>query len=112
MKAPIIIAIVLLIALFTEGQAAAEAQASKEVILRNIGEKAIARTYGDLAIKCRELTNAIAQFAGTCNQSSIDAARKAWLAAAEAATRIRCYQLGPVAERGYVSSFYYWQVLP
>jgi predicted lipoprotein len=31
---------------------------------------------------------------------------------AQATTRLRCFQAGPLADRGYASAFYYWQTLP
>lgn len=81
-------------------------------MLRHIGRNVIASGYLDLAKSCRELTNAVAQLVRTPDQASLDPARKSWLAAADAANRIRCFQSGPIIDRGFLSTFYYWQVLP
>ncbi len=85
---------------------------SREAMLHNIGGNVLVAGYENLAKRCRDLTNAVGQLAQTTNQSSLDHARKTWLATADAANRMRCFQTGPIADRGYLSTFYYWQVLP
>ncbi|MEO7678401.1 MAG: imelysin family protein, partial [Verrucomicrobiota bacterium] len=90
----------------------AEKTFSWEVMLRNTGRNVIEPGYNDLLKNCRDLTNALAQLPLATNQTSLELARKTWLATADAANRMRCFQIGPVAARSCLPTFYYWQVLP
>jgi uncharacterized protein len=85
---------------------------SRQAMLRDLAKDVIAPGYVNLAAQCRDLTNAIGQFIADKNQTSLDRARKAWLSATEAADRLRCFQIGPIADRDDVTTFYFWQVLP
>jgi len=109
-------AIVALLLFFPQSGPAQSAQPdktfSREAMLRQIGRHVIAAGFEDLAKTCRDLTIAVGQFAQATNQASLDHARQTWLAAADAANRVRCFQAGPIADRGFLSTFYYWQVLP
>ena len=109
-------AIFALLLFFPQGSPAQSAQPektfSREAMLRQIGSNVIAAGFQDLAKTCRDLTNAVGQFAQTTNQVSLDHARKTWIAAADAANRVRCFQAGPIADHGYLATLYYWQVLP
>jgi predicted lipoprotein len=94
------------------GQTADAQPFTRQAMLRDIATKVFAPGWQDVAAKCRGLTNSLNQFIAAPNQASLDHARKSWLAAAQAANRMRCFQAGPLAEPGSASSFYYWQVLP
>jgi uncharacterized protein len=85
---------------------------TREAVLRDLAQHVLAAGYQDLAAKCRALTNAAAQLAQTPDQASLDQARNSWIAAAEAADRLRCYQAGPIVEREYAASFYYARISP
>jgi uncharacterized protein len=91
---------------------AGAAPPSRETVLRDLAHDVIAAGYQSLAAKCRDLTNAVGQLVADTNQVSLAAAQKAWLAAADAANRMRCFQAGPVADSDAAATFYYWQVLP
>jgi hypothetical protein len=83
---------------------------ARDAVLRDLARDVIAPAYQSLVAQCRELTNAVGQFTQTTNQASLDQARKAWLAAADAANRIRCFQAGPMADSDDAPTFYYPQV--
>jgi predicted lipoprotein len=105
---------VLVCVVFAAQQSPAQAAAktfSREAMLRDIASGVIAPGYENLAVHCRELTNAVGQFIQATNAASLDTARKAWLAAAEAASRMRCFQAGPIADRDAAPTFYYWAAL-
>jgi len=85
---------------------------SRAAALRNIAEKVIAPGYQDFAMQSRALTNAVEQLANAPDPKSIEQARQAWSATLLAARRLQGFQAGPLTEREYASSFYYWQVLP
>jgi predicted lipoprotein len=83
---------------------------SREAVLRDIAQKVIAPGYQELATKCAALTNAAAALAQAPDQASLDKARQSWVAMAEAANRVRCYQAGPIVDREYVASFFYSRI--
>jgi len=83
---------------------------TREAVLRDLAHNVFAVGYQDLAAKCEALTNAAVQLAQTPDQASLDKARQAWTAVAEAAARLRCYQAGPIVEREYAASFYYARI--
>jgi len=85
---------------------------TREAVLRDIASKVLAPGYGDLALKCRELTNAVEHLAAAPGKKTLEAARKSWLATLQSAERMRCYQAGPIADREFVSTFYYWRIAP
>jgi len=85
---------------------------SRTVALRDIADKVIAPGYQDLAVRARALTNAVEQLAKAPDAKSLQAAGDAWSATLLAARRLQAFQAGPMTEREYASSFYYWQVLP
>jgi predicted lipoprotein len=58
------------------------------------------------------LTNAAERLAASPDQSSLEAARAAWIAAAEAANRVRCFQGGPMLDRDCTALFYYPRTSP
>src|SRR5690242_8583920 len=84
----------------------------REAMLRDLAQKVIAPGYARLADKCRALANDIEQFNASPDQVALDRTRKDWLVALEAADSLRCFQTGPVADREFVSTFYYWQAMP
>ena len=84
----------------------------RPAVLRDIASQVLAPEWQDVATRCRELTNAVQQFVAVPGQSTLEDARHAWLAAAQSANRVRCFQSGPLTDRGCASTFYYWQVLP
>jgi uncharacterized protein len=85
---------------------------ARETMLRDLAHGVIATGYQSLAVKCQTLTNAVGQLAETPDQTSLDQARQAWIAAADAANQMRCFQIGPVADRQCVATFYYSRVSP
>jgi len=95
-----------------QAQPASPAPFTKNAMLRDIARNVIAPGYQQLALECRELTNSVGQLVQAPSQTSLDNARKDWLAVSQAASRMRCFQAGPITDRSYASTFYYWQVLP
>jgi predicted lipoprotein len=87
-------------------------QFSRSAMLRNVATKVIAPAYQDLAAKARALTNAVEQLASVPDERALDQARQAWSDTLLAARSVQAFQIGPVVDREYASSFYYWQVLP
>jgi predicted lipoprotein len=90
----------------------APATFTRELMLHNLGSNVLASGWGEITARCRELTNCLGQLVDAPNQLSLDTARAAWLAAAQASARMRCFQSGPIAERDWTSTFNYWKVLP
>jgi len=85
---------------------------SREAMLRALAQKVIVPSYARLAANCRALADDIEQFNASPDQAALDRTRGAWNAAFVAADSLRCFQTGPVADREFVSTFYYWQALP
>jgi uncharacterized protein len=85
---------------------------SRPAMLRNIATKVVAPGYQDLAAKARALTNAVGQLATAPDEKALAEAREAWSATLLAARSLQAFQIGPVVDREYASTFYYWQVLP
>ena len=84
---------------------------TKEALLRNMVKDVIAPGYQELALKCHALTESLEGFVKTSNSESLEKARQAWGAALLASRRIQWLQTGPIADREYLSSFYYSKVL-
>ena len=85
---------------------------SREAVSRALVQKVITPGYARLDAQCRALANDIAQFNSSPSQAELDRARRDWNAAFEAADSLRCFQNGPVADREFISTFYYWQAIP
>ena len=85
---------------------------SREAMSRAIAQKVIASGYARLGANCRALVDDIERFNASADQAALDHARETWNAALVAADSLRCFQTGPIADRQFVSTFYFWQVLP
>jgi hypothetical protein len=85
---------------------------SKEAILQQTAANVIQSSYEDLASKCGELKQQIDGLAAARTRAALARAQEAWTAAMLAARKIQACKAGPLAEREYASTFYYWQVLP
>ncbi len=94
------------------GHGADPARFTKDAMLRDIAHKVISSGYEELDLKCRDLTNAVGKLVETPGRTTQEAAQQAWVSVAQSAGRMQCFQKGPVVDRDYVSTFYYWQVLP
>lgn len=90
----------------------ANAAFTRERMLENLGSNVLASGWGEIAARCSELTNSLAQLVDDPNQKTLDKARAAWLAAAQSSASMRCFQSGPIAERDWSSTFDYWKILP
>jgi len=84
---------------------------TKEALLRNMVQDVIAPAYQELALKCHALTESLEGFVKIANSESLEKARQAWGAALLSSRRIQWLQTGPIADREYLSSFYYSKVL-
>jgi predicted lipoprotein len=93
-------------------QSAVPENFSRERMLRELAGNVFASGWQAVSLRCGELTNCLEQLVNTPNQMNLDKAREAWLAAAQASARMRCFQAGPIAEREWTSTFHYWKVLP
>ena len=89
-----------------------EKNGSREAMLRDLAQKVIAAGYTRLATQCRSLADDIEKFNASPDQAALDRARQDWLAAFEAADSLRCFQTGPVTDRQFGPTFYYWQAIP
>ena len=74
-------------------------------------KEVIAPGYQDLAKKCHALTESVEALVKTPNPDSLEKARQAWVRALLASRGIQWLQTGPIADREYLSSFYYAKVL-
>ena len=77
-----------------QAQPASPAPFTKNSMLRDIARNVIAPGYQQLALECRQLTNSVEQLVQAPSQTSLDNARKDWLAVSQAASRMRCFQAG------------------
>ena len=97
----------------SRAQSGAESKnVSREAVLRSLVQKVIVPGYAKLAAECRTLTKQIEEFNSAPNQAALDRARQTWIAAADAADSLSCFQLGPIVDREFGSTFYYWQTIP
>lgn len=94
------------------GEPTARASFTREAMLRELAGNVVAPGWQDLALRCRDLTNSVRRLLENPAPPALEQARQAWLEASLAAARMRCFQAGPIADRGCVSTFYYWQVMP
>src|SRR5881296_3169232 len=103
----------LAVALLACGQISTVAQTvTKEVMLGKIVSAVIVPGYQELEAKCVMLTNALEAFVNAPTAESLETARRAWLAAMLASRQIQWLQAGPIADREYLATFYYWKVFP
>jgi uncharacterized protein len=94
-------------------QSGAEAKkVSREDVLRSLVQKVIAPGYTKLAAECTTLTKQIEEFNAAPNQAALERARQTWIAAAAAADSLGGFQFGPIVDREFSSTFYYWQTIP
>jgi predicted lipoprotein len=85
---------------------------TRERMLENLGSNVLASGWVEISARCQELTNSLQQLVDAPNQQTLDAARAAWIGAAQASARMRSFQSGPIADRDWTSTFNYWKVLP
>jgi len=97
---------------FAQSTAAPAPGATKEAALQSILKEAIVPGYQDLAAKCHALTVALETGLTNSSAEQLDLSRKAWVTAALSARKIQWLQTGPIADREYLSSFYYSKVMP
>src|SRR5258708_5299516 len=91
------------------GAAAAPASpepATKSAMLQSIAKEVIVPAYEELAARSRKLTNAVGELAKEPGQKSLDRAREAWCGTLLAASRVRCFQVGPLRDRDYGATFF------
>jgi predicted lipoprotein len=93
-------------------QSAGPATFSRERMLEELATNVLASGWQEIGQKCWELTNCLEQLVKSPNETTLNKAREAWLAASQASTRMRCFQAGPMADRDWSSTFNYWKVLP
>lgn len=94
------------------GQSAAPETFSRERMLEDLATNVLASGWQEIGQKCRDLTNCLEQLINSPNETTLNKAREAWLAASQASTRMRSFQAGPMADREWSSTFNYWKVLP
>ena len=105
-------ALIVLTAASSLGQSATPEPFTKQAMLRDIASKILAPGWQEVAGKCRELTNSIARLIEKPDARSLEEARRVWLQTSKAVSRLRSFQAGPITERDFVYTFYYWQTLP
>ena len=91
---------------------AADPKVSRETVLRDLARNVIAAGYDSLDAKCRALTHAVGELNQPPTSATLAQARAAWIAAADAAAAMRCFQTGPLASRESAATFYYGRVSP
>src|ERR1041385_1124819 len=77
---------------------------TREAMLRDIAGKVLVPEWSELAGKCRDLTNSIGRLVERPETGALEQTRKAWLEASLAASHLRCFQAGPIADRQMVST--------
>ena len=85
----------------------ATAQSAKDAMLQAVVKNAVAPGYVRLAEKCRNLTAACELLEKQPAVDSLENARGCWLAAAVAAQELDGFKIGPIADAGDVSAFYF-----
>jgi len=88
------------------------ASITKDVMLQDMVRNVIQPDYQELAAKSMALTAAIQQLTQGPTVDSLAKARAAWLATVLAARQIQWLQIGPIADREYLATFYFSKVLP
>jgi predicted lipoprotein len=81
-------------------------------MLREISHNVFLAGYEDLHSKLIKLNLSLETLTREPSTNSLQRSRDAWLAVSLAANLVRCFQAGPIKDRDYLASFYYWQVLP
>lgn len=85
---------------------------TRDAALQSILKDTILPGYQDLAAKCHDLSDALESGLTNSSTEHLDLCRKAWIATALSARRIQWLQNGPIADREYLSSFYFSKVMP
>ncbi len=85
---------------------------ARDALLRDVVRNVIASDYQELAGKCRALTASAEQLVQVPAPESLEKIRQAWVAAVLASRRVQWLQTGPIADREYLSTFYYSKLLP
>jgi predicted lipoprotein len=83
---------------------------SKEAALEHLARLIIAPDYRELAAKCAALSAALEGFEKKPGAETLEASRKAWRDALTASARVRWLQSGPMADREFLSTFYYSKI--
>ena len=116
MKRLLFLGLLIMMALVCTAEAFAQSSTpstlNKDAMLHALVTNVIVPGYERLDSKCRELTNAIEELTKAPDQTLLDRTCEAWRGAAQAADSMRCFQKGPIADHDYISSFYFWQILP
>lgn len=90
----------------------ANAQSAKDAMLQAIVKNAVAPGYTRLAENCRVLAATSDEFDKQPDTAHLEKVRACWLAAAVAAQELDCFKLGPIADAGDASAFYFLPVRP
>jgi predicted lipoprotein len=85
---------------------------TREAMLREISHNVFLAGYADLHSKLIKLNVSLETLTREPSTNSLQQSRDAWLGVSLAANLVRCFQSGPIKDRDYLASFYYWQVLP
>ena len=88
----------------------ATAQSAKDAMLQAIVKNAVAPGYTRLAENCRLLAAVCGELDKQPTADHLEKARACWLAAAIAAQELDCFKLGPIADAGDASAFYFLPV--
>lgn len=90
----------------------AAAQSSKDLMLQALVKNAVVPAYASLAEKCRLLSEATQSLERQPTAEHLEKTRACWLAAAVAAQELDCFKIGPIADAGDASAFYFLPTRP
>lgn len=106
------LALIVLVGENVTRQSAMAQSVTKDAMLRDIVRNVIVPDHQELAVKCHALTVAVEQLVKAPTPESLEKTRQAWIAALLGARQIQWLQTGPIADREYLSTFYFGKVLP
>jgi predicted lipoprotein len=76
-------------------------------MLHSVVKNAVAPGYARLAEKCRLMSDAAGVLQTKPDADQFEKTRECWLASAVAAQELDCFKLGPIADAGDASAFYF-----
>jgi predicted lipoprotein len=88
------------------------AQSAKDAMLQAVVKNVVTPGYACLAETCRDLADAAGKFDAEPVAEHLEKSRACWLAAAIAAQELDAFKIGPIADAGDASAFYFLPVRP
>lgn len=85
---------------------------NREAVLKEMVVKVIAPAYADLDTRSQALSAAIKSFTQNPNAETLQSARDCWKNTFLSAQKLSCFKIGPVADQGHATAFYFSAIRP